>query len=153
LADIATAGGTLTSQAGAEGIVIALIDVQLHETHNARLRLRTTIWDDKLPSDIAGTANTEALIAEEVAAMTHKRAGQSGKANAALNSTAESNTQIAFGSKQMCSNLTEIGPERRNGMQRQSNSHQATPPATSRGGIALAKHKNLTGAVETGRRI
>ncbi len=66
LADMATSGGTLTSQSGSEGLNVALVDAQLHDIDAARLRLKTTLWNEKASSDIAGVSNTEALIAEEV---------------------------------------------------------------------------------------
>jgi tetratricopeptide (TPR) repeat protein len=59
-------GGTLTTMSGAEGLQVAWEDALLHEPDTARLRLRTTVWDQNSPADVALASLTEALLAGEL---------------------------------------------------------------------------------------
>jgi tetratricopeptide (TPR) repeat protein len=59
-------GGTLTTMSGAEGLGVAWSDVLLHEPDTARLRLRTTVWDQNSTADVAIASLTEALLAAEL---------------------------------------------------------------------------------------
>jgi tetratricopeptide (TPR) repeat protein len=70
LADMEGTGGTLTAQAGAEGLIVAQIDVQLHEVDTARLHLKTTVWDEMSSPDAANAAFAQATLAEEVGDLT-----------------------------------------------------------------------------------
>lgn len=66
LADIAATGsGLVTNQSGAEILLVAQYDVQLHETDTARLHLKTATWDEHSAADTAQASYTQALLAEE----------------------------------------------------------------------------------------
>jgi tetratricopeptide (TPR) repeat protein len=67
LADMAgTGGGTLTTQSGAEGLSVSLLDVLLHDVASARLRFQTTVWDKKLHPDAANAAVAQAFLEKEL---------------------------------------------------------------------------------------
>jgi tetratricopeptide (TPR) repeat protein len=51
---------------GADILIIAQLDVQLHEVDTARLRLTTAVWNPKYHPDLAQVDFTQALLAEEV---------------------------------------------------------------------------------------
>jgi tetratricopeptide (TPR) repeat protein len=57
--------GTSGFSAGAENLIVAAIDAQLHDVDSAALRLKTTPVDEKNRPDVAATAYAAALLAEE----------------------------------------------------------------------------------------
>jgi hypothetical protein len=67
IADIESHGGIGSSGAGssAENLGVAQLDVQLHDTEAAALRLKTTPVDEKHMPDVAAAAMDRALLAEE----------------------------------------------------------------------------------------
>jgi tetratricopeptide (TPR) repeat protein len=66
LADIAATGGITGAATSADILIIAQIDVQLHEVDTARLRLTTAVWDPKSHLDVAQDYYVQALLAEEI---------------------------------------------------------------------------------------
>jgi len=70
LADMVGTGGTTTTQAGAEGLTVAQVDVELHDVEAARLHLKTTVWDEKSLPDVANAAFAQATLAEEMGNLT-----------------------------------------------------------------------------------
>jgi tetratricopeptide (TPR) repeat protein len=64
LADLAATRGPSTN--GAQVLLVAQADAQLHEVDTARLRLTTAVWDPKSHLDAANADLAQALIAEEV---------------------------------------------------------------------------------------
>jgi tetratricopeptide (TPR) repeat protein len=58
--------GTAGSAVGAEGLAIALIDVQMHDGEAATFRLKTTHVDEKSVPDVAAEAMDRALLAEQL---------------------------------------------------------------------------------------
>jgi tetratricopeptide (TPR) repeat protein len=71
LADmVGTGRGTTTTQSGAEGLTLALVDVELHDIEAARLHLKTTVWDEKSPPDVAQAALAGASLDEEMGELT-----------------------------------------------------------------------------------
>jgi len=67
LADMESSGGigTTGTASGAENLIVAQLDVQLHDPQAAALRLQTTPIDTKNISDVAAGAMDRALLAEE----------------------------------------------------------------------------------------
>jgi tetratricopeptide (TPR) repeat protein len=67
LADLESHGGigTLIPKAGAENLLIASTEVQMHDVEAAALRLKTTPVDEKNLPDVAVAAFDRALLAEE----------------------------------------------------------------------------------------
>jgi tetratricopeptide (TPR) repeat protein len=67
IADIEASGGvgTTTAAAGAAGLTVAGIEVQLHDLEAAALRLKTTPIDEKNVADVASQAYARALLTEE----------------------------------------------------------------------------------------
>jgi len=67
LADMESSGGigTTGTASGAENLIVAQLDVQLHDPQAAALRLQTTLIDTKNISDVAAGAMDRALFAEE----------------------------------------------------------------------------------------
>jgi tetratricopeptide (TPR) repeat protein len=67
LAEFTATGGTSNlGGVGYEVLVIAQLDVQLHEVDTARLRLTTAVWDPKSHPDVAQAYYVQALLAEEI---------------------------------------------------------------------------------------
>ncbi len=58
--------GTTSAGSGAENLLIAQLDAQLHDVEAAALRLKTTPIDEKYPPDVAAAAMARAFIAEKV---------------------------------------------------------------------------------------
>jgi tetratricopeptide (TPR) repeat protein len=58
--------GTSASGSGAEILIVAQFEVQLHDVEAAALRLKTTLVDEKNLPDVAQAAFDRALLAEEV---------------------------------------------------------------------------------------
>ena len=67
IADIEASGGVGTTSAasGAEGLVVAALEVQMHDPEATELRLKTTPIDEKNVADVASRAYARALLAEE----------------------------------------------------------------------------------------
>jgi len=57
--------GTSGFSAGAENLIVAAIDAQMHDVDSAALRLKTTPVDEKNRPDVAAAAYAAALLAEE----------------------------------------------------------------------------------------
>jgi tetratricopeptide (TPR) repeat protein len=68
IADMESHGGIGTSgPVGAENLVVAQIEVQMHDVEAAALRLKTTPVEEKNVPDVAAAALARASLAEEVA--------------------------------------------------------------------------------------
>jgi tetratricopeptide (TPR) repeat protein len=67
IADLEANGGvgTTTAASGAEGLRVAIYEVQLHDPEAAALRLKTTPIDEKNVADVATQAYALAMLAEE----------------------------------------------------------------------------------------
>ena len=57
-------------QNGAEGLLVAQADALLHDVDTARLRLKTTVWDEHSLQDVATAAIAQAWLAEEIGDLT-----------------------------------------------------------------------------------
>jgi len=68
VADMESHGGigTLGGNSPAENLTVAQYEVQMHNIDAAKLRLKTTLVDEKNVSDVAASAMDRALLAEEL---------------------------------------------------------------------------------------
>jgi tetratricopeptide (TPR) repeat protein len=72
IADMESHGGvgTTTTMQGPENLSVTQIEVQMHDSEAAALRLKTTPVDEKNPGDVASAAFDRALLAEDTGDLT-----------------------------------------------------------------------------------